>query len=135
MRWFSVAWLRSYRIRFAVFGVGQVGWRFSFSQAFTFKADAMGIVNDPVQDGVSDGGFANHGVPLGDGELSSDQSGFTLVALFKDFEKVKALLIVEAMGAPIIQDQQLDASELVDQTREAAVEAGQGEVFEQSRHP
>ena len=56
------------------------------------------------------------------GELSSNQGGFTSVALFKDFEQVKALLIVEAMGAPIIQDQQVDASELVDQTREAAVE-------------
>ena len=93
----------------------------------------MGVVNDPVQDGVSDGGFANHGVPLGDGELSSDQGGFASVALFKDFDQVKALLIVEAVGAPIIQDQQLDASELVDQTREAAVEAGHGEIFEQTR--
>lgn len=62
----------------------------------------MGVVNDPVQDGVGDDGFANHGVPLGDGQLSGDQRGFASVALFKDFEKVKALLIVEAVGAPII---------------------------------
>ena len=95
----------------------------------------MGVVNDPVQDGVGNGGFANHGVPLCDRQLSGDQSGFASVALFKDFEKVKALLIIEAMGAPIIQDQQLDPSELVDETREAAFEASQSEVFEQSRHP
>jgi len=29
----------------------------------------------------------------------------------------------------------LDPSELVDETREAAFEASQSEVFEQSRHP
>jgi len=30
------------------------------AQAVALEFDAMGVVNDPVQDGVSDGGFAEH---------------------------------------------------------------------------
>jgi hypothetical protein len=39
------------------------------------------------------------------------------------------------VGAPVVEDQQLDTCELVDETREAAVETGHGEVFEQAWHP
>ena len=55
----------------------------------------MGVVDDPVEDGVGDGGFADHVVPLGDGQLGGDQGGFASVALFKDFQKIEALLVVE----------------------------------------
>ena len=94
----------------------------------------MGIVDNPVEDGVGDGRLADHIVPLSDGQLGGDQGGFSSVALFEDFEKIEALLIVEAVGTPIIEEQQFDASKLVDEPRKAAVEACQSEVFEQTRH-
>ena len=134
MRWFSVAWLKSRGINFAVFGVGQGGCGFSLSHAVAFEADAVGIVDDAVQDGIGDGGFANHVVPLGDRQLGGDEGRFAPIALLKDFQKIEALLITQAVGAPIVQDEQLDAGELVDETRESAVETRHGEVFEQARH-
>lgn len=94
----------------------------------------MGIVDNPVEDGVGDGRLTDHIVPLSDGQLSGDQGGFSSVALFEDFKKIEALLIVEAVGTPIIEEQQLDASKFVDEPWKATVEACQGEVFEQARH-
>jgi len=80
-------------------------------------------VNDPVEDGVGDCGLANHVVPLRDGQLGGDQGGFSAVALLEDFQEIEALLIIEAVGAPIVEDQQLDTGEFVDEAREAAIEA------------
>ena len=45
------------------------------------------------------------------------------------------LLVIEGVGAPVIQNEQLDSRELVDEAREATVETGQAQVFEQARHP
>ena len=41
-----------------------MGGGFPFSHAVAFKNDTMSVVNDPVEDGVSDCGLANHVVPL-----------------------------------------------------------------------
>jgi hypothetical protein len=60
---------------------------------------------------------------------------FAPVALFEDFQEIEALLIIERVGAPVVEDEQLDTRELVDEAWEATVEAGHGEVFEQARHP
>lgn len=57
-----------------------------------------------------------------------------LVALLEEFEEVEALLVGQAMGAPVVEDKELDAGELVDQSREPAIEAGGGHVVEETRH-
>ena len=92
----------------------------------------MGVVDGPVEDGTCDG--ADHVVPLGNRQLGGNQGGFAPVAFFEDFQKIKALLVIERVGAPIVQNEQLDSRELVDQAWEATIEAGHGEVFEQARH-
>ena len=75
------------------------------SHAVSFEGDAMGVVDDPVENGVGDCRLADHGVPLGDGELCGDQGGFPAIAFFEDFQQIEALLIGQAVGAPIIKDQ------------------------------
>lgn len=64
-------------------------------------------------------------MPLGDGELGSDEGGFALVALLEDFQEVQALLVAEAVGAEVVQYQELDASQFVDEPWEGSVEAAQ----------
>ena len=84
-----VAWLlKSIGIRFAVFDVGQGARGFFPSHAVAFEGDTMGIVDYPVEDGVGDGRFADHVVPLGNGQLGGNQGRFAPVALFEDFEGV-----------------------------------------------
>jgi hypothetical protein len=94
----------------------------------------MGIVDDAIEDRVGDGRFADHLIPGCHGELSSDQRGFTAVAFFEDFEEVEALLVIETVSAPVVQNEQLDSRQLVDDAREPSVQARKGEVFEQPGH-
>jgi hypothetical protein len=46
----------------------------------------VGVVDDPVEDGICDGWLADHVVPLGNGQLGGNQGGFAPVALFEDFQ-------------------------------------------------
>lgn len=55
----------------------------------------MGIVDDPVEYGISDSWLADHVVPGGHGKLGGDQRGFPPIALFEDFEQIEPLLIVQ----------------------------------------
>ena len=99
-----VAWLlKSVGIGFAVFDLGQGARSFFLSHAVAFKGDAVGVVDDPVEDRVSDGGLADHVVPFGNGQLGGNQGRFAPVALFKDFQEIEALLVIEGVGAPIIE--------------------------------
>jgi hypothetical protein len=45
----------------------------------------------------------------------SDERGFSAITLLEYLQQIQPLLIVEGMGAPIVQYQQLNASELVDE--------------------
>ncbi len=63
----------------------------------------MGVVDDAIEDGVGDGGLPDHVVPLSDGELGCNQRRFASVALLEDFQKIETLLVVEGVGAPVIQ--------------------------------
>ena len=45
----------------------------STTQAVAFELDAVGIVNDAIQDGVSKRGIGNHVMPLRHGDLTCDQ--------------------------------------------------------------
>ena len=90
-------------IRFAVFDFGQGARGFFPSHAVAFKGDTVGVVDDPVEDSIGDGWLADHVVPLGDRQLGGNQSRFTPVALFEDFQEIEALLVVEGVGAPVVE--------------------------------
>ena len=126
--------LKSISIRFAVFDVGQGARGFFPSHAVAFEGDTVGVVDDSVEDGIGDGGFADHVMPLGNGQLRGDEGGFSPVALFEDFQEIEALLIVEGVSSPVVENEQLNTCQLVDEAREATVETGHGEVLEQARH-
>ena len=52
----------------------------------------MSVVNDPVEDGVSERRLADQIVPAIDRDLAGDQGGAAAVAVFDDFQQVVALL-------------------------------------------
>jgi hypothetical protein len=89
-------------------------------------------VDDPVEDGLGKGRLADQVVPAVDRDLAGDQRGAAAVALFDDFQHVVALLRPKRLEAPIVEDQQLDATERAHQTRVAAVAAGEREI---AKHP
>ena len=71
----------------------------------------MGVVDDAVEDGVGEGGFADDVMPFGDGQLAGDQDRGVLVAVLDDFHEVAALIGVETVRAPIVEDEEVGLCE------------------------
>ena len=106
-----VAWLlKSVGIGFAVFDVGQGARHFFLPHAVAFEGDTVGVVDDPIKDGVCDGWLADHVMPLSHRQLSGNQGRFAAISFFEDFQEVEALLVIEGVGAPVIQNEQLDSA-------------------------
>src|SRR6266849_9975641 len=84
------------------------------AQTVALELHTMGIVDDPVEDGVGKGRLADQVVPAVDRDLAGDKRGAAAVAVFDDFQHVMALLGPKGLETPIVEDQQLDAAERTD---------------------
>lgn len=94
----------------------------------------MSIVDDAIEDCVGDGRLPDHIMPGRHRKLGGDQCGFATIPFLEDFEKIEALLVIEAVSAPVIQDKQLDPGKLVHHAREATVETRKSRILEHARH-
>src|SRR4051795_13638999 len=74
--------------------------RLLLAQTVAAELQAMGIVNDAIQDGVGQGGIPDQGMPAVHWGLAGDQGGAAAVAVFDDFEHVVALLGAERFETP-----------------------------------
>jgi len=81
------------------------------AQTVAAELEAVGIVNDAVEDGVSECRLSDQGVPAVDRDLAGDQGGAAAIAVLDDFEHVMPPLGPERLEAPIVEDQQLHAAE------------------------
>ncbi len=80
-------------------------------QGFAGEIDAVGVVDEAVEDGVGIGGVADKAMPVGDRDLAGDESGFAPVAVFEDFQKVMAALGRQGFETPVVEDEQIDGGE------------------------
>jgi hypothetical protein len=71
----------------------------------------VGVVDEPVEDGVGVGRVSDDGVPVLDGELAGDDGRSSSVAFLEYLEEVVARLGVERLKPPVIENEQLDAAE------------------------
>lgn len=53
----------------------------------------MGVVEDPVENGVPEGGIADDVVPVFDGELGGEDGSAPGVAVVEEFEQIVVALI------------------------------------------
>ena len=81
------------------------------AQAVAGEFDAMGVVDEAVEDGVGVGGVADDVVPGGHGKLGGDDRRSTPVAFFEDFEQVVAGAGVERLEAEVVEDEEIGATE------------------------
>jgi len=98
---------------------------------FALKFDAVSVVHQTVEDGICNRRIANLCVPGGDGDLAGEQHRARLVAGVADFEEVSALGFGQRRHGPIIDDQYVDVTELIEMLGVAAVGARGGQVAEQ----
>lgn len=64
-------------------------------------------------------------MPSGHRDLGGDQGGFAAITFLDEFEQMEALLVGEAVGSEVVEDEQLRAGELVDEAWKAAIETGE----------
>ena len=72
----------------------------SFAHAFSLDVQAMGVVDEAVEDGVGERGIADDLVPLLDRNLAGDQDRGALMAILEDFEEVALFGLGETSRGP-----------------------------------
>jgi hypothetical protein len=55
----------------------------------------VGVVHQPVEDGVGEGGIAQGVMPMGERQLARDHGGAGLVAFVQDLQQIAATGIIE----------------------------------------
>jgi hypothetical protein len=108
------------------------GLRRPLAQAVAGQFDAVGVVNDAVEDGVGEGRDADQLVPAGDRNLAGDDERAFVVAVFDDFQEIAGLVGAERLRSPIIQDEQFYAGERSQQPGVARIAMRDGEVREET---
>ena len=93
----------------------------------------MSVVNQPVQDGLSDGGITDMIMPIFYGELTGNKGRGIAVALFNHFEKVSSFRVVQGCQAQIIQDKEIGFGESFHERAVAAIGSGEGDLIEELR--
>ncbi len=71
----------------------------------------MGVVQQSVEDGVSDRGFADPAVPVLDGQLRGDHSGAPVGAIVDEFEQILAAVGPERLQREIVEDEAVELGE------------------------
>src|ERR1019366_3076105 len=73
-------------------------WRIAFlAHGLAAHFDAVGVVNQTVQDAIGDSGIADLLVPARDRQLGSKDGGTGLVAIFADLPDFAALVFIQRL--------------------------------------
>ena len=108
------------------------GWSQSgAAQAVAGKIDAMGVVDEAVENGVGIGWVADDLVPFVDRDLAGQDGRAAAIAFFEDLVEIAAGTGVERFEAPIVEDQELGAIEAAHDAGMTSVTARQGEIGEE----
>ena len=74
------------------------------AQALAGQLDAIGVVDDAVEDGVGERWDADQIVPAVHGNLTGEDERALVVTILDDFEQIACLVGRERFGAPIIEN-------------------------------
>jgi hypothetical protein len=91
----------------------------------------VGGVEHAVADGVSDARIMEVLVPLRGRKLAGNDGGACAAAIIEEFEQIVALGIGERRESEIVQDEDVEASELAEGADVSAVSTRQSELVEE----
>ena len=91
----------------------------------------MTAVHDTVEDSVGQRGIVEVGVPMFNRQLTGDQRCFAGGTVVEHFQQIGAFGLADRRQAPIVEDQEVDAGELLQAPAEAAIAVGDAQFFEQ----
>src|SRR6266545_4982361 len=79
------------------------------------------LAEEPIADGVGQRGLPDVVVPLGRGELAGDDRGAAAIAVLENLEQVAALLVLRGGQAPVVDEEDVHARELAEESAVGAV--------------
>jgi hypothetical protein len=85
-----------------------------FSHAFSGELKTVSVVNQAVQDRVTEGGIADDLVPVFDRDLACDDNRCATMAIIENLEEVAPFGRIENRQVPVIEDKELNVSERSD---------------------
>ena len=103
-------------------------WRTLFSHAFTGEIDAIGVVNEAVQDGIGQSWVCNDLIPVIQGQLTGDDCRSAFVAVFNDLKHITSLVIIEFFRSPVIENEKVGFGELLEDPAITSVASREGSV-------
>jgi hypothetical protein len=94
----------------------------------------MGLVQQAIEDRVSDGRLADPAVPVFDRQLGGDDRGAAIGAIVDDFKQVFTAERIEGVQSPVVEGEDVELGERDETALVRAVAAGDAQFLEQARH-
>ncbi len=88
-------------------------------------------MDEPVEDGVGEGGFAEVIVPGLDRELAGDEGGLAAMAVVEDLEQIAPGVVVEGHQSEVVDQDQIGSREVAQEFQITAVGSGDGQILKQ----
>lgn len=104
-----------------------------FSHAFSGELKAVSIVNEAVQNCVTEGGIADDVMPVFHGNLAGDDGRCATMAIVEDLQEVAPFGRVENRQAPVVEQEELNAPQRLEQATIASITSSQRERLEEAR--
>jgi hypothetical protein len=92
----------------------------------------MGVVDQAIQDGISQGGIPDLGVPFIHRELRGHEGGTEAVTIFEEFQEVPALFVGQGGYSPVIQSDQIGFRQGGQELGIASISFGDLKVLEET---
>jgi len=90
-------------------------------------------MDEPVEDGISQGGVADSLMPVRDRQLTGNDCGVRIIAVFKYFEKIMPALVIEWLKTPVIDNEELGSGQSGEHSSIAAIRSGNTQFLKESR--
>ena len=94
----------------------------------------MRVMNQPVENGVSEGWICDDVIPAFNCELTCDDSCLASIAIIDDFHEITPLACCHLLWPPVIQDQDICPHDLSEQALETSICPGDSQFVEQPWH-
>ena len=94
----------------------------------------MRVSAEAVHDRVSDRGFIDICIPLGDRQLGGHDNGFPLIAVLQDLEQGQPRVVVERLQAEVIEDDEVILLNVIDYLQHGPVELRQCDFLDELVH-
>jgi hypothetical protein len=91
----------------------------------------VGVVDQPIADGIGDGGVGDQLVPVIGSQLAGDQGGAQPVSVFEELQEIVLLIDAKALEPPVIEHDEIGAGDGFQQAGVAAVALGEAQILQQ----